>query len=135
MDYKTVYTICPFCGSACGVLLEVMDGRIEGVLPCKTNPVSRGNMCIKGWSADEFIYSPERLNRPLLKKNGQLEEVEWGEAIEFVASRLKAIKTAHGADSIGALSSAKCTTEENYLFQKFMRTVIGTNNIDHCARL
>ncbi len=135
MDYSTVYTICPFCGAGCGMLLEVLDGRIEGVLPCKTNPLSRGRLCIKGWSAHEFIYSKDRLKKPLLRKEGRMQEVEWEEALGFIAARLKAIRDAHGPDAVGFLSSAKCTNEENFLFQKLARAVIGTNNVDHCARL
>jgi len=135
IDYRTVNTICPFCGTGCGILLEVMNGRLEGVLPCKTNPINQGKLCIKGWSAHEFVHSPDRLKKPLVRKDGRLEEVAWEEALSFIASKLKAITQAHGPDSFGALSSAKCTTEENYLFQKFTRAVIGTNNIDHCARL
>jgi predicted molibdopterin-dependent oxidoreductase YjgC len=135
MEYKSVYTICPFCGAGCGMLLEVLDGAVEGVLPCKTNPLSRGRLCIKGWSAHEFIHGKDRLKKPLLRKEGQLQEVEWDEALGFIAERLKAIRAADGPDAIGGLSSAKCTTEENYLFQKLFRAVIGTNNVDHCARL
>jgi predicted molibdopterin-dependent oxidoreductase YjgC len=135
MDYRTIYTICPFCGTGCGMLLEVMNGRLAGVLPCKTNSINEGKLCIKGWSAHEFVESPERLKKPQIRKEGRLEEVEWDEALSFIASRLKAIRSAHGPDSFGALSSAKCTNEENYLFQKFTRVVIGTNNVDHCARL
>lgn len=135
IDYRTVYTTCPFCGTGCGMLLEVMNGRLEGVLPCKTNPINQGRLCIKGWSAHEFVYNTDRLKKPQVRKDGRLEEVEWDEALSFIASKLKTIIKAHGPDSFGALSSAKCTTEENYLLQKFTRAVIGTNNIDHCARL
>jgi len=135
MEYRNVSTICPFCGAGCGMLLEVLDGAVAGVLPCKTSPLSRGRLCIKGWSAHEFIYSKDRLKKPLLRKEGRMQEVEWEEALGFIAERLKAIRKAHGPDAIGGLSSAKCTTEENYLFQKLIRAVIGTNNVDHCARL
>jgi len=135
MEYRNVSTICPFCGAGCGMLLEVLDGAVAGVLPCKTSPLSRGRLCIKGWSAHEFIYSKDRLKKPLLRKEGRMQEVEWEEALGFIAERLKAIRTAHGPDAIAGLSSAKCSTEENYLFQKLIRAVIGTNNVDHCARL
>ncbi len=135
IDYNTVYTICPFCGTGCGIMLEVMNGRLAGVLPCKTNPINQGKLCIKGWSAHEFVHSPDRLQKPLVRKDGRLEEVEWDEALSFIATRLKALKEARGPNSFGALSSAKCTNEENYLLQKFTRAVMGTNNIDHCARL
>ena len=117
------------------MLLEVLDGEVAGVLPLKTNPLGRGRLCIKGWSAHEFIHSRDRLQKPLLRKGDRLEEVAWDEALGFIAGRLKAIRESHGPDAIGGLSSAKCTTEENYLFQKLFRAVIGTNNVDHCARL
>ena len=117
------------------MLLEVLDGAVEGVLPCKTNQLSRGRLCIKGWSAHEFIHAKDRLQKPLLRKEGQLREVEWDEALGFIAERLTEVRAAHGPDAIAGLSSAKCTTEENYLFQKLFRAVIGTNNVDHCARL
>ena len=135
MEYKSVSTICPFCGAGCGMLLEVLDGAVDGVLPCKTNQLSRGRLCIKGWSAHEFIHSKDRLKKPLLRKEGRLEEVGWDEALGFIAERMKTIRDAHGPDAIAGLSSAKCTNEENYLFQKLFRAVIGTNNVDHCARL
>ena len=135
MEYRNVSTICPFCGAGCGMLLEVLDGAVAGVLPCKTSPLSRGRLCIKGWSAHEFIYSKDRLKKPLLRKEGRMQEVEWEEALGFITERLKAIRKAHGPDAIAGLSSAKCSTEENYLFQKLIRAVIGTNNVDHCARL
>jgi len=84
----------------------------------------------------EFIHHPSRLKTPLIKQaNGEFKEADWDEAYDFIAGKLKSIKKKHGADSLAGLSSARCTNEENYLFQKFMRTVIGTNNVDHCARL
>jgi len=83
----------------------------------------------------EFIQSEKRLTQPLLRKNGELTEVSWDEALEFTANKLKEIKESHGGDSISFLTSAKVTNEENYLHQKFARAAIGTNNIDHCARL
>jgi len=94
-----------------------------------------GNMCVKGKFAMEFVGSDKRLTTPLIKRNGKFEEATWEEAIDLVASRLREIKAEHGPDSIAGLSSAKCTNEENYIFQKFMRACIGTNNVDHCARL
>jgi len=135
VDYRTVYTICPFCGTGCGLLLEVVNGRLAATLPCKTNAISEGKLCIKGWSAHEFVQSTERLKKPLIRKEGVLKEVSWEEAIEYIATRLKGIVQAYGPASFAALSSAKCTNEENYLLQKFARAVIGTNNVDHCARL
>ncbi len=135
MDYKTVLTTCTYCGCGCNFYLEVLDGQIVGTIPCKTSPVNEGKLCIKGWNVHEFIQSEKRLTRPLLRKNGALTEVSWDEALEFTASKLLDIKKSHGSDSIAFLASAKVTNEENYLFQKFARAAIGTNNVDHCARL
>lgn len=135
MEYKNVLTTCPFCGTGCGFFLQVLDGKIVGVLPDKKHPVSQGSLCVKGWNAHGFIYHEDRLKSPLIRRNGKLVEASWDEAIELVATRLGEIKAKHGPDSIALLASAKATNEENYLFQKFGRAVIGTNNIDHCARL
>lgn len=135
MDFKTVLTTCPYCGCGCGLLLEVLDGRVIGTLPSKTGPVNEGKLCIKGWTVHEFIHSPSRLRKPLLRKDNELKEASWNDALEFSVKRLKEIKEEYGPDSIAVLTSAKCTNEENYLLQKFARAAIGTNNIDHCARL
>ena len=135
MDYKTVLTTCTYCGCGCGFYLEVLDGQVIDVIPCKTHPVNEGKLCIKGWNVHQFIQSPKRLTHPLIRKNGELVETSWDEALDFVASGLKAVKDAHGGDSIGFFASAKLTNEENYLIQKFARAAAGTNNVDHCARL
>jgi formate dehydrogenase alpha subunit len=94
-----------------------------------------GNLCVKGRFGMDFVSHPERLTTPLIKRNGKFEKASWQEAIRFVADRLKQIKSQSGPDSIAGLSSAKCTNEDNYVFQKFIRAAIGTNNVDHCARL
>lgn len=130
-----VPTICPYCGAGCGMLLVVNDGRVVGTEPWARHPVSEGKLCIKGWNAHQFIHHPDRLKKPLIREDGKLREAAWDEALNLVASRLMEIKGRYGADSIALLSSAKCTNEENYLMQKLARVVIGTNNIDHCARL
>jgi predicted molibdopterin-dependent oxidoreductase YjgC len=135
MEYKNVQTICPFCGCGCGLNLEVVDGEIIGVLPANEHPVGQGSLCIKGWNAHSFVQHPDRLRTPLIRENGDFRPATWDEALSLIAETLVLIKTGHGADSIGVLASAKCTNEENYLLQKFTRAVIGTNNIDHCARL
>lgn len=135
MEYKTVLTTCTYCGCGCNFYLEVLDGRIIGTIPCKTSPTNEGKLCVKGWNVHEFVQHPERLTTPLLRKNGTLTEVTWDEALDFTASRLQEIKAANGSDSIAFLASAKVTNEDNYLIQKFARAAIGTNNIDHCARL
>jgi len=135
MEYKNVLTTCPFCGVGCGLYLQTLDDKIIGVLPDKSHPVSQGSLCVKGWNAHDFIYHKDRLTTPLIRKDGKLVEATWDEALALVAGRLGEIKSKHGPDSIAFLSSAKATNEENYLHQKFARAVIGTNNVDHCARL
>jgi len=94
-----------------------------------------GSLCIKGRFGYDYVHHPERLTKPLIRRDGELKEASWDEAAGFVAEKLASIKQAHGADAIAGLSSARCTNEENYLFQKFLRAVVGTNNVDHCARL
>ena len=135
LSYETVLTTCTYCGCGCGLLLEVLDGEVVGTLPQKDHPVSEGKLCIKGWNAHEFIHDQGRLKEPLLRKDGLLKKASWPEAFDEVAFHLKRIKEESGSDSIAGLTSAKCTNEENYLFQKWMRAAIGTNNVDHCARL
>jgi len=135
MDYKFIPSTCSYCGCGCGVLFQVMDGRLVDTLPMKTHLVNEGKLCIKGWNLHEHVVSDRRLTSPMLKQNGQLQEASWDEAIQFTADKLKAIIQEHGPDSVGVLASAKVTNEENYLVQKFARAVIGTNNVDHCARL
>jgi predicted molibdopterin-dependent oxidoreductase YjgC len=135
VGYKNVLTTCPYCGVGCGINLEVLDGEVIGSLPSKTHPVSEGGLCIKGWNAHAFIHHEDRLQTPLIREGAGFREATWDEALSLVAEKLGGIKAQHGPDSIGVLASAKCTNEENYLIQKLARAVIGTNNVDHCARL
>jgi predicted molibdopterin-dependent oxidoreductase YjgC len=115
----------------------VLDGQVVGALPAKGHPINEGKLCVKGWNVHDFVYHPERLTTPLIRdeKGGELREATWNEALNLVASRLSQIQATAGPDAIGFLASAKCTNEENYLLQKLARGVIGTNNVDHCARL
>jgi formate dehydrogenase alpha subunit len=115
--------------------LEVLDEKLIGTLPSKTSPVNEGKLCVKGWTVHEFVSSSNRLTRPLVRNEARLEESSWQDALDLAAKRLKEIKKRYGPDSIGVLTSAKCTNEENYLLQKFTRAALGTNNVDHCARL
>jgi predicted molibdopterin-dependent oxidoreductase YjgC len=135
MDYKSVLTTCTYCGCGCGLYLEVLDGRVVHTLPSKTSPVNEGKLCIKGWNIHEFIQHPSRLKQPLMRSDGVFQETSWESALDYAATELKRIKENHGPDSLAFLASAKCTNEDNYLLQKFARAVIGTNNVDHCARL
>ena len=135
MDCKLVPSVCAYCGTGCGILFQVIDGKIVGTLPMKTHPVNEGKLCIKGWNIHEHINSPTRLKFPLVKMNGHFRQATWDKAITFAADKLKAIREEHGPDSIGVLVSAKITNAENYLAEKFARVAIGTNNVDHYARL
>ncbi len=134
-ELDRVTTVCPYCG--CGCLLEIStrDGSIVDIKGAPGAGPTRGLLCVKGRFGFDFIGHEERLTQPLIRRDGELAPATWDEALDFIASRLSAIKEKHGADAIGGLASAKCTNEENYLMQKFVRAVIGTNNIDHCARL
>jgi formate dehydrogenase major subunit len=132
---REVRTTCPYCGAGCQMLLRVQGNTIIEVRSEKDLAPNYGALCVKGRLAYEFVGHQERLQRPLLRKNGVLVEVGWEEALEYTAQRFFAIKAMYGADAIAGFSCARATNEENFLMQKFMRTSIGTNNIDHCARL
>ncbi len=138
MDNK-VLTVCPYCGAGCNLYLVVEGGKIVRAEPAdgRTN---EGNLCLKGYYGWDFLNDPQiltsRLKKPMIRKNGELEEVSWKEAIDFTASKLKYIKEKYGPDSIMGTGCARGSgNEANYIMQKFMRAVIGTNNIDHCARV
>jgi len=131
MKYDNIPTVCPYCGAGCRLYLQVLDQEIIGVLPVKSHAVSQGKLCIKGWNAQEFVSHKDRLLKPLIKSNGHFKEISWDEALGIVAKKLKD----YPPEAVATLSSAKCTNEENFLMQKFARVVLGTNNVDHCARL
>jgi len=135
MSYRLVPSTCVYCGTGCGVLLEVTGGLLTGILPQKDHPVSQGSLCIKGWSLHEFVYDDHRLTRPMVRSGGELVETDWETALQAVADGLSEAREKGGPDSVGFFTSARCTNEENYLLQKLARAVVGTNNVDHCARL
>jgi formate dehydrogenase (coenzyme F420) alpha subunit len=124
-------TTCAFCGVGCGLYLETAGNQIVGAYPSVSHPSNQGRICIRGWHVHEIASSPDRLKHPLLRKNGALQEVSWEEALDFVATRMKAIRDQHGPDALGFLNSPRCSNEESYLLQKFARAVIGTNNVHH----
>lgn len=134
MNIQYTPTTCPYCGCGCGFNLVSVDGKLAGVEPWKRNPVNEGKLCPKGNFSYEFVHREDRLTTPLIKENGEFKEATWDEALDLVASKLKGIMEVD-PESLAFLSSARCTNEENYLMQKLVRTVIGTHNIDHCARL
>jgi len=135
MEYKTTLTTCTYCGCGCNFYLESLDGKLTGTIPCKTSPVNEGKLCIKGWNVHQFVQNERRLTTPLIRKDGDLVEASWEEAIAYTADRLKRVKADKGGDAVGFFASAKVTCEENFLMQKFARAALGTNNVDHCARL
>ena len=132
-DIQKVETVCPYCGCGCNLTLHVNRNEVVRVTS-RPDTINEGWLCVKGRFGYRFINSPERLKTPLIKKKGKFVEATWDEALDYAAERLTEIKEKHGADAIGGLSSARCTNEENYLFQKFIRAAVGTNNVDHCAR-
>jgi len=135
MNYRNVLTVCPYCGAGCNLYLQVLDDKVVGVLPAKQHVISKGSLCIKGWNAAAFVHHEDRITQPMARRNGGFEPIGWDEALDMVTDKLAEIRQTHGPNAISFLSSAKCTNEENYLLQKLARAVIGTNGIDHCARL
>jgi len=130
-----VLTTCPFCGTGCNFYLQVIDNKITDVIPCKTHPVSEGQLCVLGRNSFRFIHNKDRLVRPMIRNGNLFVEGTWPEAYKKISEKFHRIKETNGPDAIAVLSSAKCTNEENYLIMKFTRGVLGTNNVDHCARL
>jgi predicted molibdopterin-dependent oxidoreductase YjgC len=128
-------TTCSYCGVGCTLVVNVRDNRVLKVTSDQNLGINRGWTCVKGRFGFDYVHSPDRLTDPLIREGGKFRPASWEEALDRVADRLEKIKTEHGPDSIGVLVSAKCTNEENYLLQKMARAAIGTNNVDHCARL
>jgi predicted molibdopterin-dependent oxidoreductase YjgC len=127
-----VATTCPYCGVGCGMYLGIREGHIVSVRGDRDNPANQGRLCVKGrYGISEFVHHPQRLTTPLIKRNGEFVEATWEEALDLVGDKLAKYK----GDEIAVISSAKCTNEENYVIQKLARAVLGTNNLDHCARL
>ncbi|PTV99588.1 NAD-dependent formate dehydrogenase catalytic subunit [Halanaerobium saccharolyticum] len=136
-NFEKTVTTCPYCGVGCQLELKTKDRKVieVGSVYREGTPNPYGEACVKGRFGYDFINHPDRLKKPLIKRNGKFEEAEWEEALSLVAEKLTEIKDEYGGRALAGLSSAKCTNEENYLMQKFMRAVIGTNSVDHCARL
>lgn len=128
-------TICPYCGVGCEMLAGTRGDQIVQVKPALDGPSNKGHLCVKGRYAFAFTRSRDRVIKPMLRSNGQWEAVSWPEAIRFAALNLQRIIQTYGPDSVAILGSARGTNEENYLAQKFARVVLGTNNVDCCARV
>ena len=132
---EKVRTICTYCGVGCNLDVAVVNGKVKSIQAPYDAEVNQGHTCLKGRFAFSFYNHPDRLRTPLIRKNGELVPASWDEAYEYIAKELTRIKNDFGADQIAGVSSARCTNEENYLMQKFIRAVVGTNNIDCCARV
>ena len=132
---REVKTTCTFCGVGCGLYLGINGSKVVSARGDPEHPLSQGNLCVKGRYAFKFINHQDRLTKPLIRINGQLVEADWDEALEFAARRLQQFKDDENAvNSFAAISSARCTNEDNYLLQKFTRVVMGNNNVDNSAR-
>ena len=130
---ETTRTVCTYCGVGCNLDVATSSGEIVSITAPYDAEVNQGHTCLKGRYAFKFYDHPERLRSPMVRKNGKLEDVSWDEAYDYIVNNITRIRDEHGPDSIAGISSARCTNEENYLMQKFIRAVVGTNNID-CLR-
>jgi len=133
-EVQRVRTTCPYCGVGCQLELHVKEGRIVKVTGVEKGLPNKGRLCVKGRYGYDFVYSKDRLTMPLIKENGTFREASWDEALDLVANRFREIIKKHGPDAIAGVSCARSTNEDSYQMQKLFRAVIGTNNIDHCAR-
>jgi predicted molibdopterin-dependent oxidoreductase YjgC len=143
---KVVTTTCTYCGVGCQFDLNVKDNKIIRVTSNPNAAVNGIHLCVKGRYGYDFVHHPDRLTKPKVRKylldgtprpkdRGEWVDVDWDTALKISAKKLRFARDTYGPDSVGVLTSAKCLNEENYLMNKFARQVIGTNNIDHCARL
>ncbi|MDH5526824.1 MAG: formate dehydrogenase subunit alpha [Nitrospirota bacterium] len=137
-------TICPYCGVGCGITCHVAEGAIHAVTSELKYPANQGRLCVKGRFGLDFVTSPERLTTPLMRKDSATKtacgrdgfrEASWDEALTRVADSMRNAAQRNGGRAVGGLGSAKCTNEDNYLFQKWLRAGLGSHNVDHCARL
>lgn len=134
---RVVPTTCPYCGVGCQLDLHIRDDMIFRVEGRYDNQVNFGQLCVKGRFGYDFVHAADRLRTPLMRGNRAdgLSPASWDDALDTVANRLTEIRAQYGPRSIAFLVSAKCTNEDNYIMQKLARGLIGTNSVDHCARL
>ncbi len=132
---ERVKTTCTYCGVGCQLILEKVGNRIVKVNGAERTPPNYGHLCVKGRFGFDFIQHPERLKKPLIREGDRFREASWEEALDLAAQRLTALRDQHGPEALAVMTSARATNEDNYVMQKFVRAVLKTNNIDHCARL
>lgn len=130
-----IESICSYCGCGCNIFLETSENRVIAVTPGPPNDLNGKTLCVRGRYGTDYIHHRDRLERPLIRKDGELTGVSWDEALNFAAEGLRTVHARHGPEALAFFGSSKCTNEENYLFQKIARAVFGTNNIDNGARL
>jgi formate dehydrogenase major subunit len=133
-EIEKVRTTCPYCGVGCQLCLHTKGEQIVKVTAMEDGSPNKGRLCVKGRFGYDFIYSEDRLKAPLIKENGAFREASWDEALDLVATKFKQIIAESGPDAIAGVSCARSINEDSYQMQKLFRAVIGTNNIDHCAR-
>lgn len=134
VEIKYVPTICPYCGTGCGLNFVVKNDKIVGVEPYKRHPVNEGKVCPKGNFGYEFINREDRLTTPLIKENGEFREASWDEALDLVANKLKEVSD-EDPNKVGFYACARSPNENIYITQKLARVACGTQNVDHCARI
>lgn len=134
-ELKKTTSICPYCAVGCSIEINTKDNKVLRITSNDGLGNNEGNLCVKGRFGHDFVHSDKRLKTPLIRKKGVLSPVSWDEAINYVARRFEEIKNEHGGESIGGIGSEKCTNEDNYVFQKFCRHVLETNNIDNLSNM
>ncbi len=132
---NNVETVCGYCGVGCTMILQMREDKIIRTIPKMGLGLNNGLLCVRGRFGYDFVQSEQRLRMPLVRRDGELREVSWAEALDYVAKRLREIVQKHGPQAVGGIGSARCTNEDNYMLQRLMRFTIGTNNIDSAARL
>ena len=131
---KKVRTVCSYCGVGCNLEVAVKNDEVLSIR-APQDAINSGHTCLKGRYAFKFYNHPDRLTSPLIRKNGELTPCSWDEALDFIKGKFETIRSEHGSDAIAGISSARCSNEENFMFQKMIRQLVGTNNIDCCARV
>lgn len=134
-ELTRIPSVCPHCGRGCSIELHVKDGRLFRVMSPDQETINEGNLCSRGFFGYDFVNSQERITAPLLRKSGQLTSATWDEALDYVAQKLLQIIDEKGPDAVAGLASARATNEDNYLFQKLLRAVVGTPNVDSVAAM
>jgi len=131
-----VTTTCSYCGVGCSLNVNIKDGRVVNIEPNAAGSANLGHTCVKGRFAHQFAHADDRLTAPLIRNDdGSFREASWEEALDLIVSKFTEVRDKHGPEAFSAISSSRCTNEENYLMQKFARVVMGTNSIDNCSRV